>query len=562
MKPFTLALTVPVGLALFASACASDAEPDDGDGLCEVGHCDQLPFADQLKGREDPAARWLRSLHDAKVIDDKGVYHGSKATKIAPADDPQFYGKLLDGLATVQGCRKESMIAYALADDLITGNPDQIYPRLISTVCSDTDQVTNAFVATLGQPNADIDVAEFEFFAWDPTAQKYSFYATKDLGDGNLQLEVDPARCSKCHTTPLSTDPIGMPRLPIMNELTKPWTHWAAGEGGVSESFLIPQSLEGMPTWEKYKPRIGAASRLEKAIRDANALKIAPTRSKQLFRPAKLEEAMGLIRPMFCDEQVNYASELATGEITIDAFVSGGTKGAFRAIQSTWPYTWFNNDNVSLPATGAADQRVFMVPVRGVADVTYEAQLYVALSPQHLLALRSLDYKKPAFSDFRCNLWTSALTAFATKPPTLTGRNRDAVKVLFEEIMKLGGMSTRNLAAGKFVALDDATVAKVTALKDAIAAGTVPTACTGGFCEVDATGFGGLLETYVTAITRDSALAERDRRVCKVHEEVESAGNHKQHQSSGPFLSNDPSFVRLDGTNPPGISTIPSNCPD
>ncbi len=562
MKPFTLALTVPVGLAILAASCATEETEPGDDTACEEGHCDGLPFADQLKGREDPVGKWLRSLHDAKVIDTKGVYHGSKANKVAPADDPQFYGKLLDGLITVQGCKKGSLINYALADDLITGNADQIYPRLISTVCSDTEAVANAFVATLGDPAPDINVDDLEMFAWDATAQKYFFYATKDIGDGNLQVEVDPSRCGKCHTTTLDVDPINMPRLPIMNEMTKPWTHWNAGEGGVSESFLVPQSLDGMPTWEKYRKTVGAASRFEKVVRDANALRVAPARAKSLFRPAKLEETMGLIRPLFCDEQVNYATELATGEITIDAFVSGGTKGAFRSVQSTWPYTWFNNDNVSLPATASADQRVFMVPVRGVAEITYEAQLYSVLSPAHILALRALDYKKPAFSDLRCNLWKTALTAFAAKPPALTGRNRDAVKVVFEEIMKLGGMSTRNLASGKFIALDDATEAKTKALKEAVAAGTIPTSCgTGGFCEVDAAGFGGLLETYVLGITRASALAERDRRVCKVHETVQAAGAHKAQATSGAKVSNDPSFIRLDGTNPSGISTIPANCP-
>jgi hypothetical protein len=566
MKPSPFTLAFPIGLALVAACGVEPLTDDTGGETCEEGKCDGLPFLDQLKGKEDPVAKWLRGLGEAGIIDDQGVYHADKAGSIAPTEDANFYGKLIEGLITVQGCGKESLINYAISDDLITGNQDQIYPRLISTVCSDTEQVTNAFIATLGEPLPDINVNDLEFFAWDATAQKYFFYDTKDIGDGNLQIEVDPARCVKCHTTPLDVPNVGMPRLPIMNELTKPWTHWEAGSGGVSDSFLVPESLAGMPNWERYGGgKIGAASRLEKVMRDANALRVTPARSKHLFRPAKLDEAMGLIRPLFCDEQVNYASELATGEMPVDAFVSPGTKGAFRAINATWGFAWFNNDIVQLPST-TEDKRLFMVPVRGIADVTFEAQLHGVLSPNHILALRALDWKKPAFSEMRCNLWRDALTKFtedADSAPKLSGRNRDAVKVLFDEIMKLGGMSTRGLASGKFVALDVATTDSIAALEAAVAAGNVPTSCSSSaFCEVDAAGFGGLLETYVTSIeqpaARDALIAERDRRVCYVMSEVEPAQGHETH-GPGTRVANDPSFVKLE--NGTARDTIPFNCP-
>jgi hypothetical protein len=77
---------------------------------------------------------------------------------------------------------------------------------------------------------------------------------------------------------------------------------------------------------------------------------------------------------------------------------------------------------------------------------------------------------------------------------------------------------------------------------------------------VDAAGYGALLETYVSGITREDALSERDRRVCKVHEQVPFAGAHQELQESGPFIGNDPSFVRLDGENPSGINTVPASC--
>ncbi len=551
-----------IGVVLAATAACGVSEPDDD--TCETGHCDGLPFLDQLKGREDPIAKFLRSLAEAKVIDAKGIYHADKASEVVPAADPLFYAKLTNGLASVQGCQPSSLINYALADDLVTGTADVMYPRLVSTVCSDSELVSNAFIATTGQPadDDDIDLNDLEMFAWDATQQKYFFYAFKPNSAGKLSFEVEPVRCGKCHTTPRDVDPVGMPRIPIMNELTKPWSHWNAGEGGVSESFLVADSVKGKPNWERFgSTHVAAASRFEKVIRDANALRVTPARSKNLFRPAKLDEAMGLIRPLFCDEQVNYVSELNTGEIAVDAVVSGGIKGAFRSLQSTWPYAWFNNDSIQLGAS-AEDQRIFMVPVRGVAEVTFEAQLQSALSAYHVLAVRSLDWKKSAFSKFRCDLWRDAWTTFQKTPPALSGRNRDAVKVLFEAIMKQGGMSTRGVATGKFIALADANGTSVTALREAIAAGNVPTTCGAeGFCEVDANAFGALLQTQVTSIAGNRAAlrTERDRRVCMVHSDVEPVGGHTVH-GKGPRISNEPSFLKIFSGQTSGVSTLPDNC--
>jgi hypothetical protein len=264
-------LGLSIGL-VFASACVEES-PLDGE-ICEAGKCDGT-FLEQLNGRQDPIAQWLRKLGESGVIDSKGVYRLNKAGELAPQDEPLFYGKLLAGISTIQGCNPNSLINYALSDDLISGDVGNVFPRLVSTVCSDDTNVsTNAFVATLGTPDQDGDVGleDLEMFAWDPTAAKYSFYATTPDDNGNLQIEVEPARCAECHLTPRDVDSVGMPRLPIMNELTKAWTHWNAGDGGVSESFLVPSSLKGKPKWEKFGiQKVAAASRLEKVIRDANA---------------------------------------------------------------------------------------------------------------------------------------------------------------------------------------------------------------------------------------------------------------------------------------------------
>ncbi len=561
-------LAVSIAMLGAAAAGCTEVEEPQGDGQCEAGKCDGLPFLKQLENRQDPIASYLRSLAEAGVIDSQGVYHADKAGSVEPAADPLFYAKLLTGLAKVQGCDPNSLINYALSDDLISGDVGKVFPRLVSTLCSgDADKSTNAFVATLGMPGEDGDLAleDLEMFAWDPGTSKYSFYATTPDGDGNLQIEVSPKRCEECHRTPRDVDATGMPMLPIMNELTKAWTHWDAGASSVSESFVVPASLSGKPLWTKYGvERVGAASRLEKVIRDANALKVTPARAKQLFRPAKLDEAMGLIRPIFCDEQVNYVSELQTGEIAIEAVVAGGIKNAYRGIQSTWSFPWFNNDIMRL-TIASGDTQVFMVPVRSVADVTFEQQLQGVLSPNHILAVRALDWKRPALSEFRCNLWRTANDAFKTNPPALTGRNRDAIKVLYEEIMKHGGMSTRGIPNGKFVVMDLASDSTIAKLQEQIAAGSVSTTCREGaanICETDAAGFGALLQAYIDfgeEAPRDQLLAERDRRVCNVVNGVLPAETAREF-GPGIRIPNHPSFFMVKPGQTSGERTVPAGC--
>jgi hypothetical protein len=549
---------------LATAACATEAPPTDG--LCEAGKCDGT-FLEQLNNRQDPVALWLRELGEKGVIDAGGTYRSAKGNTVIP-NEPLFYGKLLEGLATVQSCDPRGLINYALSDDLISGDVGNVFPRLVSTVCSnDVEKSTNAFVATLGVPDEDGDLHldDLEMFAWDPVAAKYSFYAVTPGDNGDLEIEVEPARCVECHKTPRDVDSVGMPMVPIMNELTKAWTHWNAGPGGVSESFLVPAALNGKPKWQRFGiEKVGAASRLEKVIRDANALRVTPARAKQLFRPAKIDEAMGLIRPVFCDEQVNYVSELATGEIAIDAVVAGGIKNAYRGIQSTWSFPWFNNDTMAL-TIASGDTQVFMVPVRGVADTTFEPQLQSVLSPAHILAVRALDWKRPALSEFRCNLWRNAREAFKTKAPALTGRNRDAVKVLYEEIMKLGGMSTRGIPNGKFVVMDLASDSTIAKLKEQIAAGTVTTTCREGaanICETDANGFGALLQSYIDfgeSAPRDQLLAERDRRVCNVVNEVQPAETAREF-GAGIRIPNHPSFFLIKSGQASGTRTVPAGC--
>jgi hypothetical protein len=183
----------------------------------------------------------------------------------------------------------------------------------------------------------------------------------------------------------------------------------------------------------------------------------------------------------------------------------------------------------------------------------------------HILAVRALDWKRPALSEFRCNLWRNAREAFASKPPMLSGRNRDAVKVLYEEIMKLGGMSTRGIPNGKFMVMDLASDTTIKNLKDGIAAGTVPTTCREGannICETDAQGFGALLQTYIDvaeSASRVQLLAERDRRVCNVVNQVNPAKTAEDF-GAGIRIPNHPSFFMMKQGATSGTRTVPTGC--
>ena len=72
------------------------------------------------------------------------------------------------------------------------------------------------------------------------------------------------------------------------------------------------------------------------------------------------------------------------------------------------------------------------------------------LTPFQILRVRALDWKRPVISDFRCNLWKDARARFAAAPPALdpSWRNSDAVKFLYDEIMKVDGVALQPAQGG------------------------------------------------------------------------------------------------------------------
>ena len=194
-------------LALFASACSAGQDPDD----CGQDKCDGAgDFMSQLEGREDVIAQLLRQSE----VDAEGVMHAD-------------YTTFLYGVSNLQGCSDETVKTFTVSDDLISGADP--FPRLISVACSDQDSKASEFFIAASFEDAetgDVDLRDVEMFAWDAQARRYRFYAFAPAGDSDsVEVEIEPKRCQGCHLTPSDTGALGMRMTPIMNELTRPWTH-------------------------------------------------------------------------------------------------------------------------------------------------------------------------------------------------------------------------------------------------------------------------------------------------------------------------------------------------
>jgi hypothetical protein len=514
-----------LGLALVSTGCAVES---GGGTSCGSDKCDgDSDFHSQLDGREDWIAAFLR---DANVEKD-GVLEAD-------------YHTVLAGVAGKMGCDASSVATFALADDLIDGAP---FPRLISVACSTDDvKASEFFIAASFKDEAtgDVDIRDVEMFSWDATNRKYRFYAFKpsERDPSRVDVEVEPKRCQGCHLTPSDEVPLGMPMTPIMNEINRPWTHWNAEPGFPSFDYDLPEGMETKPNFAKLLAQKGPASRFEQIIRNGGHLKVAQARLRERRNPASLAEVMNMLRPVFCSEQINYTSEdFDSGVLFSSAVVDPGIRNMYMAIRpDDWAWGWVNGDTMRLdpPATG---QGLAQIPVRGNADIITEQQLVAlrALTPQQVLRVRALDWRKPVFSEFRCGLWRNAQTRFETDAPSIAGlsNNAAAMPVVFEAIMRLGDQALDPGAADRMIVLDDAGEAQVAALEQALADGTLASAScdTAGFCTADLDQLGEMIDQHLQSFEsgsdpRTPLAAERQRRICHILEKVDPGDDRFEEQ--------------------------------
>jgi hypothetical protein len=501
-------------LLLILAGCAVDGAGDPGASCPPGGKCDSATdVRSQLESLDDPIARWL--------LESPMTEEGRLVTS---------YQIAVEQVAHQMGCSMDTMRTYALSDDLVAGLP---FPRLISTVCSDDDtRASEFFIAASFQDPAnpdDVDVTNLEMFAWDSTARRYRFYATLPVeGKDEVQVEVEVRRCTQCHLNSKSLDDDGMPALPIMNELTRPWPHWNAQPDFPSHTFEVTAATSAAPNFTALTGggRLASAALFEQIVRSAQSNRVVAARLRTRRDPADLGQAMALLRPLYCDEQVNYATEdFASRVLPASSVVAGGTRDMFLAVRpSDWPWQWLNADVIRFD--DAADEPLAMVPVRGAADIEYEKRLVSVkgLTAHQVLRIRAIDWAVPVLSQLRCGLWKDARARVREAPPAIpTGAtNEDMLPALYAEIMKLDGQSLLVGDDEQVVAVRDSSARA--ALVSALAAGTATGAtCDGGFCVTDLLGFGGLLDGRALATEatggREMLALERGSRLCMVEQD-------------------------------------------
>jgi len=533
---------------LLIGGCSSEpTESSECFGTCD----DDKSFAEKLDERNDPIANMLKG--DAFDLDDEGV-------------GVLEYRDVLLAMADEQECGTASINTFIISDDLFSGGcaqecdeedfdcvkcsdlsedelADLKFPRLVSVVCSgDNNKASEFFLNSVSEefneddePTGQLDMRDLEMFAWDPTTKRYNFYATGPMRDSDDEafIEVEPDRCQMCHLTPGDTDPVKMPMTPIMNEINRPWTHWNASPGFDSHAFdLAPRFLANEEFQFVMDNWLSQAAELEKVITFGAFQRVNSARVFERRNAPDLDTAMGMLRPLFCAEHMNYASEQGSGGSMFGvAILDPGLKDVFKRIlgtEATW--AWAHNDSIVIPSeTG---EPVNQVPVRAVADVTFQASLISGrlVTPDQVLRARALDWHSPATSDLRCDLWRSAYDRLKASPPDFGDAKRllNVSQDLFENIMHMGDEALK-FPDDKVLVVDSNRPGLADEIAQRLADETITEAScdADGYCLLDLNALGGRMQAYYDTFdgqpdARAKLQQLRDERICHINEVIDT----------------------------------------
>lgn len=206
-----------------------------------------------------------------------------------------------------------------------------------------------------------------------------------------------------------------------MNEMTNPWSQWNATPGFTSR--LFDEHAGG------FRPdgRLASAAELEPIVR-AGIERFVGARLRGRGAPATNEAALALLRPLFCDETVNFVSEIhGGGELRASAVVDDALRALLRQ-ERPGRWAWLDAATLTLPPGEA----ITLLPVRGTATVEVELGLVArgALTAAQALAVRAVDWRHPVFSEARCALWRTA----AGRERAVSGSVEEAARAILDEL--------------------------------------------------------------------------------------------------------------------------------
>lgn len=367
---------------VLAAACTSQTTaPPYG----ETG--DRAAVLAALEGFGDPVSAYLR-----QGLTERGTIEGT-------------YEDILAGVGAEVGCGPESERSF-----VVLSNYDYS-PKTIFTRCSDDAAAASRFFLALParQDSGDLAADVVHVSSWDAAAGAYRFYSlarTPKTAAGEMAVDVQPGFCLDCHGGPQE---VGKWQ-PFMNEMTNPWSQWNARPGFASQAFdeHLDASLAGKRWWgaATRAGRLASASDLEPIVR-AGIERFVGARLAARSAAASAGAAMALIRPLFCDETINFVSEIHdTGELRASVLFDDGLRQLLRqARPGKWGF--LDESTLTLPAPRGDRGPLKLVPVRGTSVVEAELGLVArgVLSLEEALRIRAVDWQRPALSEARCDLW-------------------------------------------------------------------------------------------------------------------------------------------------------------
>jgi hypothetical protein len=472
-------------------------------------------------GKEDSGQGGLATLADRK--DPVGIWFRDKSGVGEDGVVDTDYVRIVMGLLEQQGCAADTVNTFLISDSLLTGG--EPFPRTVTTICSgDLNKASELFLsAPSGNDQGDIDIQTLEMFAWDPDARVYRFYRIDPTGEGSkVKLDANPTACAQCHLGPTSLDGAHTPMSPIMNELTRPWPHWSSEPDAQNRSFEVSDDIKGKQNYQScVTPWLGSAPDLEQIIR-AGFDKVNNARLRTRRDPAEVSKAMALLRPLFCAEDLNYATEDG-GVLPASVLVDEGIANLYKGLNGgAWPWDWYSARIVRIGAPEGQPE-LDLIAVRGALDVGYEQRLVSLkiLTSQQVLQVRAIDWKNPVFSEARCGLWKQANERYKLTPPSFSA-DYDTSKLLVQllgEVMTVqgsGGQAVPLVAPGadQVVAVDLSGEGSWSEVADGLAAGSLPTTCDedgGGACVLGYQAFGDAIDRYLKGIEADAGRRERLR---------------------------------------------------